>query len=91
METSLRAKMMITLISEFNKNNYLRTRLREEKRPDSDIDKNFRYPEHLTKTRIDLENFPMEMLERNDKDTLENPSEKVVLQLHGGGYIGAFK
>lgn len=91
METSLRAKMMITLISEFNKNNYLRTRLREEKRPDSDIDKNFRYPEHLTKTRIDLENFPMEMLERNDKDTLENPSDKVILQLHGGGYIGAFK
>lgn len=91
METSLRAKMMITLISEFNKNNYLRTRLREEKRPDSDIDKNFRYPEHLTKTRIDLENCPMEMLERNDKETLENPSDKVILQLHGGGYIGAFK
>lgn len=92
METSLRAKMVSTLIAEFNKHNSLRTHLREEKRPDSDIDKNFRYPEHLTKTRIDMENFPMEMLSWNDKEELfEKPSDKVILQLHGGGYIGAFK
>lgn len=92
METSLRAKMVSTLIAEFNKHNSLRTHLREEKRPDSDIDKNFRYPEHLTKTRIDMENFPMEMLSWNDKEELfDKPSDKVILQLHGGGYIGAFK
>ena len=92
METSLRAKMVSTLIAEFNKHNSLRTHLREEKRTDSDIDKNFRYPEHLTKTRIDMENFPMEMLSWNDKEELfEKPSDKVILQLHGGGYIGAFK
>ncbi|MBQ9198560.1 MAG: alpha/beta hydrolase [Lachnospiraceae bacterium] len=92
METSLRAKMVITLIAEFNKSNYLRTHLREEKRTDSDLDKNFRYPEHLSKERIDLENFSMELLSFSDKAKLfENPSDKIILQLHGGGYIGAFK
>lgn len=92
METSLRAKMVITLIAEFNKSNYLRTHLREEKRTDSDLDKNFRYPEHLSKERIDLDNFSMELLKWNDKNELfEKPSDKVILQLHGGGYIGAFK
>ena len=91
MEPSRRAKMVITVISEFNKNGYLRTHLREEKRPDSDFDKNFRYPEHLKKTRIDTENFPMELLEWVDKETFDNPSDKIILQLHGGGYIGAFK
>ncbi|MBO6113675.1 MAG: alpha/beta hydrolase [Lachnospiraceae bacterium] len=92
METSLRAKMVISLIAEFNKNNYLRTHLREEKRTDSDLDKNFRYPEHLSKERIDLENFSMELLKFPDKEVLfDKPSDKVILQLHGGGYIGAFK
>ncbi|MBQ8912756.1 MAG: alpha/beta hydrolase [Lachnospiraceae bacterium] len=92
METSLRAKMVITLIAEFNKSNYLRTHLREEKRTDSDLDKNFRYPEHLSKERVDLDNFSMELLKWNDKNELfEKPSDKVILQLHGGGYIGAFK
>lgn len=92
METSLRAKMVITLIAEFNKSNYLRTHLREEKRTDSDLDKNFRYPEHLSKERIDLDNFSMELLKWNDKNELfDKPSDKVILQLHGGGYIGAFK
>ncbi|MBQ9277627.1 MAG: alpha/beta hydrolase [Lachnospiraceae bacterium] len=92
METSLRAKMVITLIAEFNKSNYLRTHLREEKRTDSDLDKNFRYPEHLSKERIDLDNFSMELLKWNDKNEhFDKPSDKVILQLHGGGYIGAFK
>ena len=83
--------MVITVISEFNKNSYLRTHIREEKRPDSDLDKNFRYPEHLKKSRVDLENFSMEVLEWVDKEVFEKPSDKVILQLHGGGYIGAFK
>ena len=26
-----------------------------------------------------------------DKETFDNPSDKIILQLHGGGYIGAFK
>ena len=33
----------------------------------------------------------MELLEWTDKETFENPSDKIILQLHGGGYIGAFK
>ena len=79
METSLRAKMVITLIAEFNKSNYLRTHLREEKRTDSDLDKNFRYPEHLSKERIDLDNFSMELLKWNDKNEhFDKPSDKVI-------------
>ena len=91
MDISRRAKMLITIISEFNKNEYLRVHLKDDKRPYSDIDKNFKYPEHLTKKRVDLDNLPMELLTWNDKTSFSNPSDKIILQLHGGGYIGAFK
>ncbi len=47
----------------------------------------WKVPDCFTMTNIDLENFSMKLLESK-----ENPNqEKVILQLHGGGYMGAVR
>lgn len=49
------------------------------------IEMEWRPPEAYNMTTFDLENFSMKMLSRK-----ENPNfKKVILQLHGGGYIGS--
>lgn len=74
------------IISSFNNNSFLRSNLIEEDRTKSDIDKKFNYPEHFEVERIDLENFSMELLTWKNSD-----NDKVVLQLHGGGYVTALR
>ncbi len=49
------------------------------------LEMEWRPPEEYNMTSFDLENFSMKLLSKK-----ENPNfEKVILQLHGGGYIGA--
>ena len=49
------------------------------------LEPEWRVPEKYNLTHFDLENFSMKLLSRK-----ENPNfKKVILQLHGGGYIGA--
>jgi len=49
------------------------------------IELEWRPPEGYNMTHFDLKNFSMKLLSKK-----ENPNfEKVILQLHGGGYIGA--
>lgn len=86
MELSHRAKIIIELVSEFNKNNFLKTHFREESRGVSEIDKPFRYPEHLEVIKYKLSNFSMELLKWKSSE-----NNRVILQLHGGGYVGALK
>ncbi|MGN0435706.1 MAG: alpha/beta hydrolase [Wujia sp.] len=85
-EISRRAKIVQGVVAEFNRNSFLRTKLRDNTRPISDIDKSFNYPDYIDVKRIDLGKFPMELVSRKDC-----ANGKVVLQLHGGGYVGAFK
>lgn len=85
-ELSTQAKIVCKLVADFNKNDFLRTNLRENKRSESDIDKSFNYPEHFSTKLISTPNFKMEFLKWNGS---KNPY--VILQLHGGGYVGAFK
>lgn len=85
-EISRRAKIIRELVAEFNKNNFLRTRFREEERGKSEIEKPFNYPEHFKVTKYKLKNFAMELLEW--KDSL---SDRIILHLHGGGYVGPLK
>lgn len=73
-------------ISGFNNNSFLRANFIEEDRSKSDINKKFNYPDHFQVERIDLENFSMEYLTWKDSE-----SDKVVLQLHGGGYVTALR
>lgn len=85
-EISRRAKLVRGMVAEFNKNNFLKNHFVTEVRGVSEIDKAYKYPEQYKVRRIELENFPMEMLENS-----ETQSNLIILQLHGGGYVGAFK
>lgn len=85
-QLSKRALVVKKLIKEFNKNVTLKSYFIEKDRSESDIDKSFKYPEHLTTRLIERENYKMEML-----SPVEGASKWVVLQLHGGGYVSAFK
>ncbi len=85
-ELSIKAKLVCQLVSEFNKNDFLRIHLRENNRSKSDIDRSFNYPEHFSTKIINMPNFKAELLKWKGS---ENPY--IILQLHGGGYVGAFK
>ena len=86
MEISHRAKLIRELVAEFNRNDFLKKRFREDGRGKSEIEKPFRYPEHLEVIRYKQKNFEMEFLRWK-----ESASRRVILQLHGGGYVGALK
>lgn len=83
---SKRAVAVKRLIKKFNKNVTLKSYFIDKNRSESDIDKKFKYPEHLTTRQIVRDNYKMELLSPVNTD-----SKWVVLQLHGGGYVSAFK
>lgn len=83
---SKRGKLLRELVAEFNHNNFLRTHLVENERSKSEIEKPYNYPEQFEVTDYDTGNFKMEFLRWKES---ENPY--VILQLHGGGYVGALK
>lgn len=83
---SMRAKLLRELVTEFNHNNFLRTHLVENERSKSEIEKPYNYPEQFQVIDYDTGNFKMEFLHWKES---ENPY--VILQLHGGGYVGALK
>ena len=82
---SKQAKLVCELVADFNSNNLL-TQIRNNNRSKSDIDKTYKYPDHFTSELIETKNFKMEMLKWKNS---HNPY--VILQFHGGGYVGAFK
>ena len=82
---SKQAKLVCELVADFNSNNLL-TQIRNNNRSKSDIDKTYKYPDHFTSELIETKNFKMELLKWKNS---HNPY--VVLQIHGGGYVGDFK
>lgn len=105
-EISKRARLVRDLVYQFNHNSRLKGKLVEDTRSVSEMDKAFRYPDYIHATRIKLDNFEMELIKRNHEEydaiTDELTSDDanyaardafklVVLQLHGGGYVNAFK
>ncbi len=91
-EISVRAKLIRDMVYGFNHNQKLKDRFVNDTRSVSEIDKSFNYPSYIIARRIKLENFEMELISRiaEDEDKEEN-KELVILQLHGGGYLNAFK
>lgn len=85
-DLSYRARLIRELVAEFNRNNFLRTHFREDERGKSELEKPFNYPEHFRVVKYKLKNFAMELLEWKDSE-----SDRVIFQLHGGGYVGAMK
>lgn len=82
---SRRANLIINILKEVNKSEKVKD-FRDSERAKSDIEKPYSYPEHFTVDPIDTPNMVMELLKWKFSD---NPY--VILQLHGGGYVGGFK
>ena len=53
----------------------------------SDLEPEWRCPEHLRRTIIDMDDFTMEMISPADQYS-PMYERRVILQLHGGGYYG---
>ncbi len=84
-DVSLRGKMIRGAVMEFNKNSFIKNHFVGEERNISDIDKHYKYSDAYVVNKYELDNFPMEMIEPKEGNDL------VILQLHGGGYVNAFK
>lgn len=84
-ELSKKAKIVSRLVAEFNNNDKL-VSLFATPNNVSEIETAFEYPPHLSSEIIDMKEFKMEKLVWKD-----SASSWVILQLHGGGYLGAFK
>ncbi len=85
-ELSRRSKLIKMLVAEFNSKRIFQDRFSPESFNKSEMDVEYNYPEHLVAERISMENFEMEKLTWKD-----STSKWVVLQLHGGGYVGAMR
>ncbi len=85
-ELSRRSKIIKMLVAEFNSKRIFQDRFSPESFNKSEMDVEYNYPEHLVAERISMENFEMEKLTWKD-----STSKWVILQLHGGGYVGAMR
>ena len=85
-ELSRRSKIIKYLVSEFNSNKNLTEKFSASPNLKNEMDMEYRYPEHLVAEKINLSNCEMERLNWKDSE-----SKWVILQLHGGGYVGAMR
>ncbi len=85
-ELSRKSKLIKMLVAEFNSKRIFQDRFSPESFNKSEMDVEYNYPEHLVAERISMENFEMEKLTWKD-----STSKWVILQLHGGGYVGAMR
>ncbi|MBR6222262.1 MAG: alpha/beta hydrolase [Lachnospiraceae bacterium] len=105
-ELSRRSRLARDLVAEFNKNEFLKSRFGAENKVESDIEKPYKYPEHLSTRLIHMNSggennpgFTMELLTWNEQPKLTDGddvlkfgnSEKAVLHIHGGGFIAPFR
>ena len=85
-ELSKKSRLIRDLVSRFNGTPYIKDHIVGDHRGDSDFDKSFTYPPHLVATKHEMKKFRMELLK-----TEGSVNDWAILQLHGGGYVGAFK
>ena len=85
-EMSFKSKLVKYLVAEFNSNKRMTNKYVAGSYNKSDIDVEYKYPDHLVAEKISMENFEMEKLTWKDSE-----SNWVILQLHGGGYVGAMR
>lgn len=86
-ETSIRGKVVRDLIAHVTNDNLIGRKFKNGEIRKNLVEPLWKCPDCFTMTKIELPNFTMELLESR-----ENPNqEKIILQLHGGGYIGAMR
>ena len=85
-DLSVRAKIISDIVLIHNRTRRVERKLLNEDYGESELDKPFKYPEYYSSEIIDMINFRMEVLRRNNA-----VNEWVILQLHGGGYLSPFR
>lgn len=86
-ETSIRGKVVRDLIAHVTNDNLIGRKFKNGEIRKNLVEPPWKCPDCFTMTKIELPNFTMELLESK-----ENPNqEKIILQIHGGGYIGAMR
>ena len=83
---SRKARIIKNIVAEINSSKLFVEKYSAGAGRKSELDEDFRYPDHISTEMINMENFNMEMLKWK-----ESTSPWIVLHLHGGGYVGAFK
>ncbi len=88
-ESSIRGKVMRDLIRHLTNDNLIGKKIKngELRKKISEIEPPWHCPDYFKLTTIDMGNFTMELLERREGKN----EQKVILQLHGGGYVGAMR
>lgn len=88
MAESIRGKVIRDLIARFSNDLLIGKKIKsgELRKKIVEIEPEWKCPEHLNYQIIEMDNFTMEFLE-----PIEDKKKKVILQLHGGGYVAAMK
>lgn len=88
MAESIRGKVIRDLIARFSNDLLIGKKIKsgELRKKIVEIEPEWKCPEHLNYQIIEMDNFAMEFLE-----PIEDKKKKVILQLHGGGYVAAMK
>lgn len=88
-EASIRGRVMRDVISHVTSDHLIGKKIKngELRKKISGAEPPWKCPDCFQMTVIEMENFQMELLTAK-----ENPNtEKIILQLHGGGYVGAMR
>lgn len=85
-EVSVRAKILRELIADVTNNNLIGIKFRNGELRKKLVEPPYKYADEFDVELIDMKDFTMEFLKRKD-----STSDKVILQLHGGGYVGAMR
>ena len=88
-EASIRGRVMRDLIAHVTNDHLIGKKIKngELRKKIGDSEPPWKCPDCFSLDVIEMDNFSMEYLQAK-----ENPNtEKVILQLHGGGYVGAMR
>lgn len=88
-EASVRGKVMRDMIAHVTNDHLIGKKIKngEMRKRIGNAEPPWKCPDCFRMTAIEMEHFTMELLESK-----ENPNtEKIILQLHGGGYVGAMR
>lgn len=92
-------KRIVSLVAMFNRENLIKRVLIDNRRGISEIDAVFKYPEYIDSKRLWIGDIPAQLIsyrtefesERVKGFISKRAGDWILLQLHGGGYVNAFK
>ncbi len=88
-EASIRGRVMRELIAHVTNDHLIGKKIKngELRKKIGNAEPPWKCPECFTMTEVPMENFRMELLQPKEQPN----TEKIILQLHGGGYVGAMR